>query len=672
MISSRYGKSPALGALVTLIALVAHRALHRAAAQGGDRELPGHHLPGRRGGGRQHPRSSPTTRSPFWVAAGLALFSILFGTRNIDANERHHGVVAAIALEAVVKLAALLAVGLWVVFGMAATPAAVFDARARQPDRTPQRRFGARWVTLLLPRRRGGDLPAAPVPGHGRRELRRAPPPHRLVAVPALPVPDHASSCCRSRIAGLQPAARRLQPRHVRADAAAAAPQQDTLALLAFLGGFSSATSMVIVVLDRALDDDLEPHRHAAGAALRAGAGAGARRRAALPARHAGASSIVLIVLLGFLYFRLSGTSDALAAIGLISFCGVAQFLPAWSAACSGGAPRTAAPSPGWSAGFVIWAYTLFLPSFGGFFLMPASVIADGPFGWAWLRPHALFGLDRPRPAGAFAVLEPGVNIAAVRRRLARCASRRRSSGCRAALFVDVFRRQPRATSGVIRRTAPRRRPAPIAERILGPDEARAAFEPARRQGAQAVHRRRRAHLAARAQARRQRRRRFGARADLAGRHQRDDQPRRADADRRRDPAGARLLRRARGAIAPARGDRRRPRAANERFAPRRPEGRLPEPGQPRGAHADDVDPLVQRHPAQQTASCPRAGRLRFLRDHPGRKPAPDPAARQHARPEPARDAAARPGKSRSSTRKPRSTMRWRAARPWPSAPASR
>ena len=32
-----------------------------------------------------------------WIAGGLAIFTILFGTRNLDANERHHGVVTAIA-----------------------------------------------------------------------------------------------------------------------------------------------------------------------------------------------------------------------------------------------------------------------------------------------------------------------------------------------------------------------------------------------------------------------------------------------------------------------------------------------------------------------------------------------------------------------------------------------
>ena len=55
------------------------------------------------------------TTTAFWIAAGMALFTILFGTRNLDANERHHGVVAAIAVEAIVKLIALLSIGIFVV-----------------------------------------------------------------------------------------------------------------------------------------------------------------------------------------------------------------------------------------------------------------------------------------------------------------------------------------------------------------------------------------------------------------------------------------------------------------------------------------------------------------------------------------------------------------------------
>ena len=106
LMSSRYGKSNLIGVLVTLIAVVAatpYVALQLQSvtlsfavfASDGPEGWP---LPGQ-------------DATALWVAVGLAAFTVLFGTRNLDANEQHHGVVTAIAVEAVVKLVALIAVG---------------------------------------------------------------------------------------------------------------------------------------------------------------------------------------------------------------------------------------------------------------------------------------------------------------------------------------------------------------------------------------------------------------------------------------------------------------------------------------------------------------------------------------------------------------------------------
>ena len=184
LISARFGKNPALGAIVTLMALVAtapYIALQLKALTASFQVV-------------TFPAgavvAAGTSLAPdygvaFWLAAGLCVFSIMFGVRNIDVNERHHGVIAAIAVEAVVKLVALLAVGLWVVFGLAGTSADVFanaPVSLLNPEADVRRALG----DALLPRRRRGDLPAAPVPGHRRRELQRAPDPDRVLAVPAL------------------------------------------------------------------------------------------------------------------------------------------------------------------------------------------------------------------------------------------------------------------------------------------------------------------------------------------------------------------------------------------------------------------------------------------------------------------------------------------------------
>ncbi|MFP3448778.1 hybrid sensor histidine kinase/response regulator, partial [Pseudomonas sp. SIMBA_067] len=52
------------------------------------------------------------------VSLVLALFTIVFGTRNLDATEHHRGMVLAIAFESLVKLFAFLAVGAFVTYGL--------------------------------------------------------------------------------------------------------------------------------------------------------------------------------------------------------------------------------------------------------------------------------------------------------------------------------------------------------------------------------------------------------------------------------------------------------------------------------------------------------------------------------------------------------------------------
>jgi Na+/proline symporter len=148
MISSRYGKSAGLAALVTVIAVAAstpYIALQLKAVTTSFQVVSGAGPTALAGFYDAQAGSSLA----FWVAAGMAVFTILFGTRNIDANERHHGVVAAIAVEAVVKLAAMLGVGLLVVFGIAGGPAEIF---ARMPPDLlrSEQVLGPRWITLTF------------------------------------------------------------------------------------------------------------------------------------------------------------------------------------------------------------------------------------------------------------------------------------------------------------------------------------------------------------------------------------------------------------------------------------------------------------------------------------------------------------------------------------------
>ena len=154
---------------------------------------------------------------------------------------------------------------------------------------------------------------------------------------------------------------------------------QDGLAMLAFLGGFSSATSMVIVaaialatMVSNNIVLPLWLSSRQGGAIV-----SGDVREVVLASRRL---SIGAVLALGYLYFRLSGGGTALAAIGLISFTGVVQVIPAllggifWRGATRAGA------AAGLLTGFAVWLYCLFLPSFGDG-VLSAALLAEGPFG---------------------------------------------------------------------------------------------------------------------------------------------------------------------------------------------------------------------------------------------------------------------------------------------------
>ena len=106
-----------------------------------------------------------------------------FGTRNLDVNERHYGVVMAIAVEAVVKLFALLAVGVFVVWFVADGPADILERIRGLSD------FRLAYLRRALGRAYfpvgcGLLVLAADVSGHGRGKRQRRPSPHRELGLP--------------------------------------------------------------------------------------------------------------------------------------------------------------------------------------------------------------------------------------------------------------------------------------------------------------------------------------------------------------------------------------------------------------------------------------------------------------------------------------------------------
>ncbi|VDC32003.1 ATP-binding protein [Pseudogemmobacter humi] len=388
LISSRFGKSNSLGVIVTLMAIVAVTPYIALQLQSVVLAFD------------VFARAAPAAEArpaggqiAIWVAAGLALFTILFGTRNLDAKEQHTGIVTAIAVEAVVKLVALIAVGVFVIWGLSGGVSGIIariDASSLhdwqlQPGRWTALIFLAGVAVICLPRM----FQVIVVENSDDGQLARASWafPAYLMAMSLFIVPI--------AVLGIERLPEGANP-DMFVLTLPLAEGQGGLAMLAFLGGFSSATSMVIVEAI-ALATMVSNHIVIPTwlRLRRSGAISEDVRSLVLNARRL---SIGIVLALGYGYYRVSGGSGALAAIGLISFVGVAQFLPAMMGGIFWrGATRTGALL-GLITGFAAWAYCLFLPSFGAGAFIPAHVMEQGPWGISWLRPEALFGTDMSDP----------------------------------------------------------------------------------------------------------------------------------------------------------------------------------------------------------------------------------------------------------------------------------
>lgn len=331
-----------------------------------------------------------------FVALAMAAFAVLFGTRHIDATEHQDGLILAIATESLIKLVAFVTVGVFVTFVMFDGPAALFTKAMETPHTAAVLTREPVWSTLitmtllstvailLLPR----QFHVSVVENRSETEIRRAAWlfPLYLVLINLFVIPI--------AIAGLL----KFAPGSVDSDmyvlALPLSAGSELLALTAFVGGLSAATAMVIVetvaLAIMASNDIVVPfvlQRREAILSGREDVGA-----ILLTVRRI---AIFVILLFAYLYYRLAGEAQ-LASIGLLSFAAVAQLAPAFFGGLIWRNGTARGALAGMTAGILVWAYTLLLPSFADADLVGKDILTLGPFGIMWLRPQHLLGLDLP------------------------------------------------------------------------------------------------------------------------------------------------------------------------------------------------------------------------------------------------------------------------------------
>ncbi|WP_421694675.1 NahK/ErcS family hybrid sensor histidine kinase/response regulator [Aestuariivirga sp.] len=392
-LSARYGKSEALGALVTVIAvigIVPYISIQLKAVAEALAAL----IQAPQWSSGVLPAASGLDGLSLFVVLTMGIFAILFGTRHIDTTEHQDGMILAIAVESMVKLIAFLAVGVFVVFGMMGG-IGPFLARARADSQVTALFSGGldggQWLTMtllaafaivMLPR----QFHVMAVENTSREEIRRAAWifPLYLVAINIFVVPI--------AVAGLL-----LLPPGSNGDtfvlALPVAAGSPVFALIAFIGGLSASTAMVIVecialsvMVCNNLVVPLLLRRQVERATVHQDMG----ETLILIRRLA----IIVVLALAYAYYRMIGSSAALAQVGLLSFAAVAQFAPAffgglvWKRATARGAMW------GITAGFLVWVYTLLLPSFADAGWIGRGFLEQGPWGIGLLKAHMLFAME--------------------------------------------------------------------------------------------------------------------------------------------------------------------------------------------------------------------------------------------------------------------------------------
>jgi Na+/proline symporter/signal transduction histidine kinase len=288
----------------------------------------------------------------WFVVLALALFTMLFGTRHIDNTEHHRGMMMAIAFESIVKLVAFLVVGLFILFLAFSHDSVNLIETARATYQAPN------WPTLFvhtvltmiaiicLPR----QFHTMVVENERAQDLHTArwlfPIYLILMGLFVLPI----AWVGQSLLGGTSPDTFVISvPMSVGAE---------DIALLAFLGGTSAASGMVIVstiALAIMVSNDLvmplllrrmrlsqRNHRHFSGLLV-------IIRR-----------TLILLLLLGAWGFYLAlDTIPSLSAIGFLSFSAITQFAPALIGGMYWREGNRKGVYVGLAVGFTLWLITL-------------------------------------------------------------------------------------------------------------------------------------------------------------------------------------------------------------------------------------------------------------------------------------------------------------------------
>lgn len=382
-IASRYGKSLFLSSLVTIVAVVGitpYLGLQLKAIMTTFSILSG--------------RPEGSHFAGWSIALMLGVFAIIFGARRLDASERHGGLVFAIAFESAIKLIAFIGVGIFVTYGIFNGFGDIFRQIGNSHYASTMMlgegssvsflewtslTFLSMMAIMFLPRQFHVMVVENSSYEHIKKAMWLFPLYLFLINIFVLPI----------AYGGLLLGGT-LQNADYFVLSIPLKQGYPMLALLAFIGGFSAATAMIIVeslalstmVMNSLVMPTLWNWN-----------------MNAMKGFHYVILNIKRAVILGCIFLGYGfavyiGEFYSLVDIGLKSFEAVTIFAPSFLIGLywKGGNKKGAVA--GIISGFVVWLYTLLIPALTRAGIIEKSGFVDTVFNSKFLNPTALFGLE--------------------------------------------------------------------------------------------------------------------------------------------------------------------------------------------------------------------------------------------------------------------------------------
>ncbi len=321
----------------------------------------------------------------------MAFFTIIFGLRKLDPSERHFGMVFIVAIESIIKLIALLVIGIFVSYFVFDDIESILTLAAQNDvfKHLAENQNGmdySNWISIIilsmfavmfLPRQFHISVVENSNVNHIKTAMWVFPLYLFLITFFTIPIALGGSL---------------LDINHTLNDfyvlTIPMSLEQPILSIIAFIGGFSASTSMIMVTsMAMAIMVsnylvlpllELTPHLNFL-------------KRRLLFTRWV---IVTLLITLSYIFYLYVSKDNLIVNIGLISFTAILQFAPViigglfWEKANKYGAITAL------TSGFVIWFYTLIIPQFVKSQWIDTDIVNEGLLGLAFLKPTQLFGLS--------------------------------------------------------------------------------------------------------------------------------------------------------------------------------------------------------------------------------------------------------------------------------------